>query len=292
MNDRNIYNSNSKIRTTVFSAIAVIFSLLAATLRTLSLLFFYDGDIGYYISGEALPIISNAFYAVSIAALLALTFLYLKPSGEISLPSALSKISALIPVIAFCAYAVKAFAELCDDMSYGITPPSDIVTIICALCVAGYFLLIFLGKASSALTLALGTVSILNFALWWIFSYLDFSIPMNSPDKLFFHLACVAAALFIFNEVRSFFSLTRPKLYFFSAATSLTALSASSIPSLIGKALNIFRVYTLTFEDIALLSIFIYAIFRLFSLRSASEAASEISDEQPEDSESASHETK
>ena len=76
-------NSSAK-RSRAIVASAILLSALAAVLRILCLLFFYDKSIGYYSSGAALPIFSTAFFALcSIACVILPLILFKNQTFEI-----------------------------------------------------------------------------------------------------------------------------------------------------------------------------------------------------------------
>ena len=48
-----------KVKTTTLFTVTAFCTVLSLVLRTLSFLFFYDAEAGYYARGAALPMISN-----------------------------------------------------------------------------------------------------------------------------------------------------------------------------------------------------------------------------------------
>lgn len=255
--------NSDKSRALVFSLVALALSGLAAAGRLFSLLFFYD-RIGYYQSGAFLPIASNTLYAASVVFFGVAAIFLIKPSKVIATPTGSTRYVSLVPALALAVYVVSSLGRI-------VTPePNTISTISIILAVIGavFFASLAFCRQPSVITVLTGIGAIFWLAIAWLRSYRDFTIPMNSPDKLFFHLGCLGATLFIFSEIRAMYGLLRPRFYYFSIYTAILTLAVSSIPSLIGNACNTFASYSLQFEDIFFLSLFFYAVVRLLTIGS------------------------
>ena len=253
--------NSDKSRALVFSLVALALSGLAAAGRLFSLLFFYD-RIGYYQSGAFLPIASNTLYAASVVFFGVAAIFLIKPSKVIATPTGSIRYVSLVPALALAVYVVSSLGRI-------VTPEPDTIStisIILAIIGAVFFASLAFCRQPSVITVLTGIGAIFWLAIAWLRSYRDFTIPMNSPDKLFFHLGCLGATLFIFSEIRAMYGLPRPRFYYFSIYTAILTLAVSSIPSLIGNACNIFASYSLQFEDIFFLSLFFYAVVRLLTI--------------------------
>ena len=253
--------NSDKSRALVFSLVALALSGLAAAGRLFSLLFFYD-RIGYYQSGAFLPIASNILFAASVVFFGVAAIFLIKPSKVIATPTGSIRYVSLVPALALAVYVVSSLGRI-------VTPEPDTIStisIILAIIGAVFFASLAFCCQPSVITVLTGIGAIFWLAIAWLRSYRDFTIPMNSPDKLFFHLGCLGATLFIFSEIRAMYGIPRPRFYYFSIYTAILTLAVSSIPSLIGNACNTFASYSLQFEDIFFLSLFFYAVVRLLTI--------------------------
>lgn len=253
--------NSDKSRALVFSLVALALSGLAAAGRLFSLLFFYD-RIGYYQSGAFLPIASNILYAASVVFFGVAAIFLIKPSKVIATLTGSTRYVSLVPALALAVYVVSSLGRI-------VTPEPDAIStisIILAVIGAVFFASLAFCRQPSVITVLTGIGAIFWLAIAWLRSYRDFTIPMNSPDKLFFHLGCLGATLFIFSEIRAMYGIPRPRFYYFSIYTAILTLAVSSIPSLIGNACNTFASYSLQFEDIFFLSLFFYAVVRLLTI--------------------------
>ena len=246
----------------IFSLVALALSLLAMLGRVLSLLFFYD-KIGYYKSGAPLPIVSNAIFALALVffALAAFAIAPAKVRTELSKPE---KLSALVP---FSALVVHFFSRVSSTI--GSQEPikwTDLLVLLLTLCAAAFFASIAFCPQPSSLTALCGIGGVFWVASAWLESYLDLYIPMNSPDKLFFHFACLGGVFFIFFELRTLYAMPRPRLYLFSTAAAVLTMLTGSLASLIANARDVFARYSIAEYDVIFTAIAIYAAVRLFSL--------------------------
>lgn len=266
-----------KPRTLIFALVALILAILATAGRLFSLLFFYD-RIGYYQSGAALPFISNILFAASVLFFAVAAIALVKPPKVLAPPTRSAGYVALAPAIALAVYAVSSIGRV-------ISPEADIIsTIYVLLAIVGavFFASLAFCRQPSVLSVLTGVGAIFWLALSWLRSYRDFTVPMNSPDKLFFHLGCIGAALFVFSEIRAIYGIPRPRFYYFSIFTAILSLAVSSIPSLIGKACGVFASYSLLLEDIFFLSLLAYATVRLITLAASKPTEPEESDKSDE----------
>lgn len=249
-------------RTKIFSLVAICLAVLSTLGRLFCLIFFYD-RIGYFKTGAALPVLFDLLYALSIVffAISAVLFKPIAPSKSLSTHA---RLAAILPVVAFIPYIINGISEILAFPN-GKTPLSDILSLIFAVIAVAYFASLALCKQPSSVSAIPGVGSIVWIVLAWMSSYLDFFVPMNSPDKLFFHFACIGAMFLIFSDVRVISDMPRPRFYYFSFFTGLLTLSTSSIPSIIANAKGIFASYSLLYEDIVLAAIMIYGVVRLLT---------------------------
>ncbi len=253
--------TSDKQRALIFSIIALVLTALSTAGRLCSLLFFYD-RIGYYQSGALLPVVSNILFAASVVFFAIAAIVWLKPAKTVAVPQKAAGYVALLPAIALAACAVFSL----DRVMYPELNILALMNVLLAAVGAVFFASLLFCRQPSLLSVFTGVGTILWLALSWLRSYRDFTIPMNSPDKLFFNLGCIGAVLFVFSELRAIYGMPRPRFYYFSISTAILTLAVSSIPSLIGNACGIFASYSLTLEDFFFLALLAYAIVRLLTL--------------------------
>ena len=255
-------NEASAKRLTLLSAIALGLALLATVGRIVCLSFFYD-RIGYFTRGALLPIALTLIYTLAIIFFAVAVFCnkYDAPSAKLSKASSLA---ALLPAVAFFPLIVSGINAILSLPSGVKAPLFDLLYLVLSVAASAYFLSLAFAKQPSSASIVLGVASILWAAFAWMGSYLDFYVPMNSPDKLFFHLACIASMLLVFSEVRAIYEIPRTKMYYFSFFTAIVCISTSAIPSLIASSGDVFASYSLANEDLVFTAIFIYAAIRLF----------------------------
>ena len=248
--------------TKIFSLVAICLASVSALGRLFCLLFFYD-RIGYFKTGAALPVLFNLLYALSIV-FFAISSMLFKPIAPSKKLSTHAKLAALLPSAAFVPFIINSVSEILAVPNEK-TPLFDILSLIFAVVAAAYFASLALCKQPSSVSAILGVGSIVWIVLVWMSSYLDFFVPMNSPDKLFFHFACIGAMLLVFADVRVISDMPRPRFYYFSFFTGLLTVATSAIPSIIADTKGIFASYSLLYEDIALAAIMIYGAVRLLT---------------------------
>lgn len=255
----------------VLLASAFAITAVATVLRVLSLAFAYDKYIAYYTVGAVLPIISNVLYALGVIFFALVAFLFLNPQQAISTPNKTSRYVSLVPAAAMLFYTLTFIYE-----AFTKDGQINLLTILLLICSAlscvFFFSVLFCEQPSN-----LSVISGIGFIFWlgicWINSYRDFAVPMNSPDKLFFHFGCIGAALFIIGEIRAFYGISKPRFYLFSLLGAIISMAISAIPSIIGYFNDTFEVYSLLKEDIVLLALLVYASARVIEFASANKVS-------------------
>ena len=287
-----------KQRLSILVSTAVLLAAVATLLRIICLVLFYDNEIGYYFSGAILPIVSNTFYLLSIIALIAGAIL-LRPEQEISLPDKPSSLAALLPAGALACHFIfllieannlitELGADVFFDILFAKAVPGVRVTmlniillllaLISSAIASAFFISLSFSKHPSNLTIGLGCGLILWISVVWMRSYVDFYVALNSPDKLFFHFACIGAILFAVAELRALYCISKPKTYWLSLLGAIFCLSVSTVSNIIGSFTNIFAAYNVELENIVLFTMLIYASVRAVRLISDAEDAPEESE--------------
>lgn len=237
------------------SAAALAVSIISVVLHTISMLFCRN-SFGYYTIGAILPVVSNIFMAVAIVAFAVCAIIFTDSTEEVSAPDGITKYVALIPAAALILHSVKLMSS-----AMAATSISPLVTLITSVIAAVFFIMVAFSKGSTSASALCG----IGFIVWlgssWLSSYNDLLIPMNSPEKLFFHFGCIGAALLTVGELRSMHSISKPKLYRFSLWSAQLLLLAAALPSVIDFLVK--NVKSSVFhENLVLLGVAAYAVAR------------------------------
>ena len=260
--------NSSANRSRAIVASAILLSALAAVLRILCLLFFYDKSIGYYSSGAALPIFSTAFFALcSIACVILPLILFKNQTFEIPFSTS-AAYTAVLPSIMLTYQILTLLLVRTEELE-----AYSVLTLIFSIVSVAFFMSLIFSKQPSSVTLWCGIGFIIWLALSWIRSYSDFFVPMNSPDKLFSHLAYVGAALLVVGELRSLYGIAKAKIYLCYISLSILTLSSYAIPSLVGKLCGAYADNSFTAEELVFLALTVYATVRAVLLLVPSRSA-------------------
>ena len=256
------------------SVIALAVCIISAILHTVSMLFFCDAD-AYFTVGAAMPIVSNTFLAVSIIAFAVCAFLFTDSKSRVKAPEGVAGYFALLPAAALLIHSAQLVST-----ALASTSVLSIVKLMFAIVSAIFFIMIAFSKEYTTVTALCGTGFIIWLGICWLNSYNDLFIPMNSPEKLFFHFGCIGAALLVVGELRSMYDISKPKLYRFSLWSAQLLLLAASLPSVIEFFTKSSK-SSVFYESLVLFCIALYAIARSISFMITSyrakkeEAASE-----------------
>ncbi len=250
----------------IYGSVTLGVSLLCVVLRLLSMLFFFDTDIGYYESGALLPIISNFLPTAAVVwafVLFAVPALHLSPNAPMDTRAPrLSAIPALVGFAGFSFVYIRSLIELSEF--FGQIPRSYILAAICSVIALLFFIFKVIGRSGTAVSVISGIFTIVWIILALMESYFDTYVQMNSPMKLVFQFACLSALLLIVSEMRVGVDGTRKNLHLFSAAASTILLPFSAIPSLICLLLDKQPLtYTLAYYDAILLLLWVLSVARL-----------------------------
>ncbi|MBQ8141021.1 MAG: hypothetical protein IJ038_04935 [Clostridia bacterium] len=248
-------------------------------LRIISLLLFYDRNIGYYSAGAVLPTVMNILLVCAVVLILAGVLLLAKnsdiPKGDDK--GIAVKISSTLCALAFAALALMtlySFVSLFYAPSW-----KSLLFLAASLLSAAYFVMNFLKKGSDVQSLL--SIAVIIFAVYVLaISYFDVYTQMNSPNKLILHMACLSSMIFFLSEARCLIGTQKKKTYIFSLCVSVLLLGTSSVPSIIAFHLGILENYEYVLFDYAFLFLWIYILVRFVFcfIKPKNESASEISD--------------
>ena len=256
---------------TLFFALTFGSSAISFILRLLSVTFFYDPEIGYYTVGAILPTISNMFFVLSAIALAFLPFFLFTKKEKPVIYQGVMTYAAFVPAVAMAVFAVVLLIAMPGDIV-----PYDMLFFAATVVGAVFFASIVLVKQPSALTLCFGIGFILWLAICWLSSYTDFTVAMNSPDKLFFHFSCIGAALLTVAELKIAYGMADVRQHRCYMALSILSLSSGVAVSVVGDLLGAYS-HNPTFNQSAVLcTVLIYAVVRSVFSFSKNEASLEL----------------
>ncbi len=210
----------------LYSLIAVGLTLLAAILGVFSLTKNYDTSIGYYSHEAVLPIVLAVLCAASV--IFFAVFAILRFRGH---ETAYAKKPSLAVRISASASAAVALLLAISDLRSG----ASMLSLFLGLGACLYFLLIATEKATPALSLAFGFCTILRMLVEVVRSYTDLLLPMNSPEKIWLHLAAVAGIFFLISEIRALVTKPYTATWFFASATATLLAGTASLTLLLGN---------------------------------------------------------
>lgn len=253
----------------IYGIAALSAAFLCAVLRTLSILFFYDKDIGYFQAGAALPIIFEVLTVVSVIA--AVVFALVKPISVLSNSASYAsyvKYAAILAAVGVAAYTAVYVIGLISYLSvYGLTWQIAL-TLISSIGALVFFILIaFTASRASIAYVLTGCMTVIWLTLALASSYFDNFVQMNAPNKIIFIFGALGGMLLVVNEMRRGLGEQKSGLHLLGATAASILLTASSLPSIIGffagkMPLN----YSNLYYDIAFFSLAIFAVSRLVQL--------------------------
>ena len=253
--------SDKKAKILIYSTVSL--SVICAILRCVCLLFYYDTDIGYYTASSYLPTLTSVIIVASALFLILFSLIFMPKVGEIKPLGGSLKYYAIIPAATFLLPLMSAVGNLALQRSY-----FEFFVLIASVCAMTFFaLLAFSDNLASSATIVFGVGVILWLALAWLSSYTNFFVPMNSPGKVFFHFACVGAALLVVGELRCLCATAKPKTYYCYLCVAIFTLSAYTLPYVVGSLSGITEKSDATAaQSVVLIGLLIYACIRVFSL--------------------------
>lgn len=266
---------------TVYKIIIMSLSFLSIGLCAVCTALFYDYSPGYFRESALCSIFSVSMTLTSLFALT--SFFASKKTFKIKSPenSNAPYFLYLIPACGFLFYSISIFPEIFKTTANRyILLAHALFSLVSFI----YFLICNLNtKIDADAKSILGLISIACPMLIAIRSYFDYSMVMNSPEKIYLQITMVSFALYIINEARFILGAPYPRFYI--------ALSGLIFPlSSCYTANKIFIIANTNkgseSEDIALCvlmaSIAIYSLFRIICISKAEEPTLESTIEETE----------
>jgi len=219
---------------------ALAISCVGIVLRTISLLCFFDADIGYYTTDAPLPIITNIVLIVSVLGSIVIGLLLLKKrkdGADLAMESPLSRIASVLSALALLAFAIFFVLDMRNAPEGGVGFP-QVLGLIASLISILYFLM-NLRPRNPHTQVLIGYFLIVFFVYTLAVSYFDPYIQMNAPEKVLLQMASLSAMVFLTAEFRAFFGTPRHGFYYASASVALILCGACAIPFLCASFVGI-----------------------------------------------------
>ena len=257
-------NKNSKM-SAAYLIVSLCLTAVSVVLRALDLFFFFDSDLGYYTSGAILPIVANVLLFAGVIFFIVFSFIFFRKE-KVEYKTARSVPERAILIAAAVCSAVLTVSNAVDII---LKDRSSVVLFIVSAFCTVYFITDFFNFKKET-KVELGAIFLVRLTIMLATSYFDQNVQMNSPDKLLFGIACVAAMFFIVSEMKVAVGSARPAVHIIASSSAALLCSASAIPSIIaypaGRLPASGDVY---FEYFLLLGVAVLAVFRLISVMSA-----------------------
>ncbi len=261
--------------------ITMVLILVGITLRSVSLLEFYDSEIGYFKSDAHLP---DVFHGISVAEVIGAVLISLflsKANAETGIeyryPSNSSlfvRIAACFPLFAVVMHVSCTFLEMMKDKyKYNISTSSagayiDLFMLLFGIMGAVYFLMFIVGKVSykKEASVYLGYGFIIYVLLMLARTYFDFETTMNSPTKLFIQVTLMSVMVYMLYETRFYIKRESPRVYCAVSAVAAYFTAACSIP---GIALyfvgGVFKAPEYLMINFVCFGVFLFILSRFYS---------------------------
>ena len=254
-------NSNTRcIR--LFTAITLVLSALAVTLRSIACMNDLEYLYGYF-NSNTVRIASDTVFAVGCLVLTSYSFFSVKMAVKPSFSSPTTYVPTGIVASGLMFMSVSLFMKV-GTSDAGHNTYLIIVTALLALVsVAHFFLNAFLTDSVTELRGYFSLATVVFLALYAAFLYFDRSLPLNSPNKLTDQLAFLFSAIFFLYEARISLGREKWRGYMTFGFISAMACAYSSIPSLIVYIFKDKIISNSIEESVLLFALFIFITSRL-----------------------------
>lgn len=255
MND--IKNNNIK----KYSVAAVVLSVIGIVLHTVCMFFFYDEDIGYYSKG-VFSIAFIVFCVLCVAAFWGFAFFRKDAGKELKVVNCCTALSSLASALAMLAFFGYFYISIIDYPVYYYDGGHELLSEISALVALVYFAMNLIPTSNKKIQCLCG----FGIIIWNVYilavSYFDIMVTLNSPAKIWLHLAIASAMLFFIAELRTLVSSVSRRYYLFSLYTALFINGVMSVASVVYGVVRLGEFYLTLKYDIVFLSFFFYFLSR------------------------------
>ena len=254
-------NSNTRcIR--LFTALTLVLSALAVTLRSIACMTDLEYIYGYF-GSHTVRIAGTTAFAVGCIVLLSYFLFSVKMSVKPSFtsPSTYMPTGIVATGLIFTSVAllIKVGTPEAGQNTYLIIATA----VLALLSVVHFFLNAFLTESSTELRAYFSLATVMFLALYAAFLYFDRSLPLNSSNKLTDQLAFLFSAIFFLYEARISLGREKWRGYVAFGCVSAFATAYSSIPSLIVYVVKGYTISNSIEESVLCFTLFIFIISRL-----------------------------
>lgn len=263
--------NHQKNKVQTYTVTVLCLCLLAVLLRTVSYLFFFDTDPGYF-KISPLPIITNVLCVLTV--LWALTPLVLIPKDTLTKAEVPTVAAPTVPLLCVAALVITAVAFL---ISYVKTPAvTKLVVSATALLSVPFFVTPSKAEGTNdasgrtGLRLLSSYILIIFFAALLVHTYMDYYVPMNSPFKTSLHFALLSAMLGILQSARRLIGGDKiaPRADFVSMLLGTFLTGIFSLPTLVALAAGKFARTDYLLYALVTFAFFLFFLARLIPLTS------------------------
>lgn len=264
-----------------FISLAVI--LAFGIINSVFVLFHYDTDVHYFETGFAgyrvLYIAMGVFAVITLAISLVLARKEKKMSDIITTP-----VSSLFAMITGFLIAGSGIINLlrCFDSTYKYSVFKIGLVFISIIC-SVYFIYIGITKRKTpAVAIPFGCINIIWFCAMILEKYFEMDTPLNSPMRVFNHIMMLGAVIFLVQEIRVFFKINIPVLYYAFGIIGSMVLFSYSLADVLMTVTGKIQVSGETIYHCAFLILSMYILARVGEMLFYKESAGdkEVIDEQ------------
>ena len=257
-------------KTRSFFYCTLVFTLICAILRTVSIFTAFDADVEYFRTDSLLPYLQNALMAVSVVFFGSVFFLIKKNTLPTELPEnrTLSTFASLL--CGFIYVISSAMLYVSASNTAGVSKVNvilNLAVVVTGLISAAYFICDALMAKSKGFTFKVisSMAIILNLLLSIVREHLDYTVAINTPNKTMIILCFVITALFIVQDVRFKVGTARPRFYLFTACTAALLCGSTSVSGIIGHYAKILNNSAYLVFYLLLLSFTVYIFTKIYT---------------------------
>lgn len=210
-----------------------ILTIIVTALRTVSILTVYENDIEYYKKGAILPLILTCMIILSVAFLITplITLRKAKLPTSCSHTDHHSTFSSLL-----CGTVHISSAAILLIYQRGTVNTVTLIALMGFILATVYFFYEALCPESKKSTLSVipAIGAIISLVAVIVRIHVDYTIPLNNPNKTLVFIAFAAIALFLVQSLRYTVERPLPTVYFSTACIAFLLSSTLSISGIIG----------------------------------------------------------
>ena len=252
----------------IYAISALFITLILTVIRSLSLKYHYDPQIGYF---NETPFVTLMHVAIVAGVILLASSIFVIQKNTVSCPTVLSS----LPLKSSAMFCAMIFSVSAVSLFFYTESKFAVFAGMFAFVSAIYFILIATSGNKTNITSAfLSILPIISFLLSTVTVYFDMKIAMNSPHKIMSGICLLSAVLFSLCETRVLIDRALPRLHFFlGLITFLLGFTycTSTLIYLLTANLSEFQKRPVILGNIGfigiILSFSIYAIFRCFTFK-------------------------